>query len=258
MTPKNGTDTKEKLFLAAVAVFAEKGYKAATVREICRRAKGANNNAVNYYFGGKQKLYALIIDILFAEIERRMAALIPPPPGRDGPPACPEPDYPDDSLILVPDGTRRDTAAHPVLDQVPAAERLRAFLHAYCATLYDGGEVGEQFLRIFSREMLAPSFDLAAMNEKYVRPQTAWGMALMRDLMGPDVPEDVLRDALCCVVGQAAYYSFVWPVFKLAHPDHPGMGAHWPVLAERIYAFSMAGIAALREKYAPGGKGAGA
>lgn len=254
MTPKDGTDTREKLFLAAVAVFAEKGYKAATVREICRRAKGANNNAVNYYFGGKQKLYALIIDILFAEIERRMAAMIPASPDAAAPPACPEPDY--QELVLVPDGACRDAASHPVLDARPPAERLRAFLHAYCATLYDGGEVGEQFLRIFSREMLAPSFDLTVMNEKYVRPQTAWGMALMRDLMGPDVPEDVLRDALSCVVGQAAYYSFVWPVFKLAHPGHPGMGVHWPVLAERIYAFSMAGIAALRDTCAPGAEGA--
>ncbi|NDY57445.1 CerR family C-terminal domain-containing protein [Desulfovibrio sulfodismutans] len=255
MTPKDGSDTREKLLLAAVAVFAEKGYKAATVREICRRAKGANNNAVSYYFGDKAKLYALIIDIMFAEIERRMAAMIPPQPGDAAPPACPAPDYPDERLVLIPDGDRRDTASHPVLDHIPPAARLRAFLHAYCATLYDGGEVGDQFLRIFSREMLSPSFDLAAMNEKYVRPQTAWGMALMRDLMGPDVPEDVLRDALSCVVGQAAYYSFVWPVFKLAHPGHPGMGVHWPVLAERIFEFSMAGIAALREKYADSGKG---
>jgi AcrR family transcriptional regulator len=237
-----------------VAVFAEKGYKAATVREICRRAKGANNNAVSYYFGDKARLYALIIDIMFAEIERRMAAMIQPPPGDAAPPACPGSDYQD--LVLVPDDARRDSANHPVLDQAPPAERLRAFLHAYCATLYDGGEVGEQFLRIFSREMISPSFDLAVMNEKYVRPQTAWGMALMRDLMGPDIPEDVLRDALSSVVGQAAYYSFVWPVFKLAHPGHPGMGAHWPVLAERIFTFSMAGIAALRAKYHAEGEGA--
>ncbi|MDQ7831098.1 MAG: CerR family C-terminal domain-containing protein [Desulfovibrionaceae bacterium] len=254
MTPKDGTDTREKLLLAAVAVFAEKGYKAATVREICRRAKGANNNAVNYYFGDKAKLYALIIDIMFAEIERRMAAMTPPPPGDAAPPACPESDY--QNLILVPDDARRETAAHPVLDQSPPQARLRAFLFAYCATLYDGGEVGEQFLRIFSREMLSPSFDLAAMNEKYVRPQTAWGMALMRELMGPDVPDDLVRDALCSVVGQAAYYSFVWPVFRLAHPDHPGMGVHWPVLAERIFAFSMAGIAALRATYRAEGQGA--
>jgi len=253
MTPKDGQDTREKLLLAAVAVFAEKGYKAATVREICRRAKGANNNAVNYYFGGKAKLYGLIIDILFAEIERRMATMLPAPPGDAAPPACPESDY--QNLVLVPDGTARDTASHPVLDQAPATERLRAFLFAYCATLYGGGEVGEQFLRIFSREMLSPSFDLTAMNEKYIRPQTAWGLALMRDLMGPEVPDDLVRDALCSVVGQAAYYSFVWPVFKLAHPGHPGMGVHWPVLAERIFTFSMAGIEALREQHAAQGKG---
>ncbi|NMC50574.1 MAG: CerR family C-terminal domain-containing protein, partial [Desulfovibrio sp.] len=189
MTPKDGADTRKRLLLAAVAVFADKGYKAATVREICRRAEGANNNAVTYYFGGKAKLYGLILDIMFAEIERRMAETAP-------------------------------DAAHD-----PPETRLRAFLHAYCATLYASGEVGEQFLRIFAREMLAPSFDVAAMTEKYIRPQTKWGMNLLSELLGPDVPREAVRDTLAGIVGQAAYYSFVWPVFKLAHPDHPGMAA---------------------------------
>ncbi|QLA15109.1 TetR/AcrR family transcriptional regulator [Desulfolutivibrio sulfoxidireducens] len=214
MTPKDGSDTREKLLLAAVAVFADKGYKAATVREICRRAEGANNNAVTYYFGGKAKLYALILDIMFAETQRRMAETAP------------------------------DAAADP------PETRLRAFLRAYCATLYAGGEVAERFIRIFSREMLTPTYDLSTLEEKYIRPQTKWGMDLLGELLGPDVPREAVRDTLAGIVGQAAYYCFVWPVFKLAHPDHPGMAAHWPALAEHIFTFSMAGIAAVREKYA--------
>ena len=49
-------DTKERLMEVAGQVFAEKGFRDATVREICQRA-GANLAAVNYHFGDKERLY---------------------------------------------------------------------------------------------------------------------------------------------------------------------------------------------------------
>ncbi|HSO08870.1 MAG TPA: TetR family transcriptional regulator, partial [Desulfoprunum sp.] len=48
--------TREKLLSAASDVFVDKGFRDATVAEICRRA-GANISAVNYYFGSKEALY---------------------------------------------------------------------------------------------------------------------------------------------------------------------------------------------------------
>jgi len=54
---KNRAGRTERLLDAACEVFAEKGYRDATVAEICRRA-GANVAAVNYYFGNKETLYA--------------------------------------------------------------------------------------------------------------------------------------------------------------------------------------------------------
>ena len=51
------TDGPEtRLLEAAERVFAEKGYKAASVREICKQA-GLNIAGVNYYFGDKERLY---------------------------------------------------------------------------------------------------------------------------------------------------------------------------------------------------------
>ncbi len=48
--------TRKSLLAAASEVFAEKGYRDATIAEICERAK-ANVAAVNYHFGDKETLY---------------------------------------------------------------------------------------------------------------------------------------------------------------------------------------------------------
>ena len=45
--------TEKRLLEAAGEIFAEHGYRAATVRQICEKAR-ANIAAVNYYFGDKE------------------------------------------------------------------------------------------------------------------------------------------------------------------------------------------------------------
>lgn len=54
MTP--GDNPRQRLLEAAGEIFAEKGFKGATVREIIDRA-GVNIAAVNYYFRDKERLY---------------------------------------------------------------------------------------------------------------------------------------------------------------------------------------------------------
>jgi len=53
-------DTRTRLLEAAGEVFAEKGFRAATVRDICNRAD-ANLAAVNYHFGDKLNLYVEVV-----------------------------------------------------------------------------------------------------------------------------------------------------------------------------------------------------
>ncbi|MCU0864593.1 MAG: TetR family transcriptional regulator [Planctomycetes bacterium] len=73
-----GPDTKTTILDAAEALFAEQGYDAASLRELTRRA-GVNLAAVNYHFGGKEKLamavLARTIAPINAERARRLEAL---------------------------------------------------------------------------------------------------------------------------------------------------------------------------------------
>ena len=59
-----------RLLDAAEGLFAEKGYAATSVREITERA-GCNIAAVNYHFGGKDKLYRAVFERLFAGLRQQ-------------------------------------------------------------------------------------------------------------------------------------------------------------------------------------------
>jgi AcrR family transcriptional regulator len=55
-----GRDSREILLEVAGEIFAERGYEAATIKEITDRA-GANVASVNYYFGDKLGLYTEVL-----------------------------------------------------------------------------------------------------------------------------------------------------------------------------------------------------
>jgi len=58
--------TKESIMAVAMRLFAEKGLKLVTVREICKAAN-ANVALVNYYFRNKNGLYQACVERLFHE-----------------------------------------------------------------------------------------------------------------------------------------------------------------------------------------------
>src|SRR4030067_3655402 len=69
--------TRERLLDAAGEVFAERGYRRATVREICRRAN-VNIASVNYYFKGKEDLYADVLEFAYRQARRKYPDGDPP------------------------------------------------------------------------------------------------------------------------------------------------------------------------------------
>lgn len=59
-------ETKTRILQAAVELFELHGVRGASIRDICSKAE-ANIAAVNYYFGGKDALYAEVIRSVFAQ-----------------------------------------------------------------------------------------------------------------------------------------------------------------------------------------------
>jgi AcrR family transcriptional regulator len=66
--------TRNKLIDSAGQIFAERGFQAATIREICAHA-GVNIALVNYHFGDKEKLYEAVLKQSFGSMEPAVRAL---------------------------------------------------------------------------------------------------------------------------------------------------------------------------------------
>lgn len=216
MTDSAKGGAKERLFLAAVRVFAAKGYRGATVRDICREAGGANLNAINYYFGGKKKLYRAILEVLFNEGDRQI---------------------------------RERLAAS---GSTSPEQQLRMVLEVSCRLFFSGSEVNRAFVRLWIMELANPTPLLAEMVERYSRPQTESLLAILAALVGPDASPHVLIDCMMSTLGPAVYQALIWsalgPFFKNIEP----MEDYWPRLVEHHYHFAMAGLAAVRERLQEG------
>jgi AcrR family transcriptional regulator len=115
-----GVQTRERLLDAAERLFAEKGFAAASVRDITAAAS-SNVAAVNYHFGGKHRLYNEVF-------RRRMAAMR-------------------EQRITSVLQARGESAS---LDEV-----LRAFATAFLQPLVERGS-GRLLIELISREMLDP------------------------------------------------------------------------------------------------------
>lgn len=75
------TETRERILDAARDLFAERGYRGTTVRDITTAAK-ANIAAIGYYFESKDGLYAAVLQSLVGPLDERVrwACHLPRPP----------------------------------------------------------------------------------------------------------------------------------------------------------------------------------
>lgn len=71
-------ETRDKIIRAALDVFTEKGFDAASTRQIAARV-GVNHGLIPYYFGTKQKLWQAAVDHAFGDMQQELDAILADP-----------------------------------------------------------------------------------------------------------------------------------------------------------------------------------
>jgi TetR/AcrR family transcriptional regulator, regulator of cefoperazone and chloramphenicol sensitivity len=203
-SPAPDDATRHQLLEAAGAVFAETGFRAATVREICRRAR-ANIAAVNYHFGDKEMLYAEVLR------HSQQKAVEKYPPLLDvGPDAAPE-------------------------------KKLRAFVLSLLLRIFDKGATAWHG-KLMSREMIEPTAALDSLVEERIRPMAAHLQKIIAEILGCPPKDERVRLCSFSVVSQCVFYHHCQPVVLRLFPkqafDHDGIAR----LADHITCFSLAAM----------------
>jgi TetR/AcrR family transcriptional regulator, regulator of cefoperazone and chloramphenicol sensitivity len=199
-------ETRTRLLEAAGEVFASRGFREATIRDICGRA-GANIAAVNYHFRDKEGLYREVLAYTAKQSVER---------------------YP-----MWFDPSR------------PAEERLGLFVRNYMERLLDDGRPA-WFGKLLAREMFEPTSALEDLARNFAGPMYAALQGIVGDLLGPRADERMVKLCARSVVGQCLFYKHARPMIERLAPEQGFGPADRGKLAEHITAFSLAAIGALR------------
>ena len=196
-------DTKNRLLESAGQVFSEKGFEAATVREICDRA-GANVASVNYYFGDKQRLY---IDAV------RQAQCV-----------CVE-------QVPMPEWA----------PETPATERLRGFIHAMLSRMLYADRPAWH-LALMLRELAYPTAACVEVVDDYIRPMAQELEKILAELLPPGTPRGAAYLTGFSVVGQCLFYYVHRPIAEQLIGVEEYRQLTIDQLAHHIATFSLAAL----------------
>lgn len=195
---------RERLLEAAGEIFAEKGFKGATVRDIIDRA-GANLAAVNYYFRDKERLYIEAV---------KHAAFMEP----------------DDVQLEWPPET-------------PPAEKLRDVIRFQLLKFLDPNRPA-WLARLIVRELTQPSGACAELVREYIEPRSKVLIGILRELMPPDTPQRKLFLTAFSIVGQCHFYCTHRPIIRLLIGEDEYQSLDPAMLAEHIAQFTLRALQA--------------
>jgi AcrR family transcriptional regulator len=190
---------RERLLETAGEIFAEKGFKGATVREIIDRA-GVNIAAVNYYFRDKERLY----------IEAVKHA------------ACGEPE---DVRLEWPAGT------------APAV-KLRDIIRFQVRKFLDPGRPA-WLARLIMRELTQPSEACAELVREYIEPRSKILLGVLRELLPPNTPRSKVFLTAFSIIGQCHFYCSHRPIIRLLIGEDAYRHLDSDTLAEHITQFTL-------------------
>ncbi len=198
-----GIYARNKILEAAGEVFAEKGFKAATIREICSTA-GMNLASVNYYFGDKEQLYLQAVKLAHPGHLEEGEAVWPP--------------------------------------DMPVAERLRAFVRSFVERLAKESDSSWQ-MRLFRREIIEPTPFCRETLKEFFRGRFSVLEKLIEEILPPNVPVWQRRQICFSIIGQCVYFRAAKNVVSMViGEDEYDAHYNTEDLSEHIMRFSLAAL----------------
>lgn len=194
--------TKARLLEAAGEEFAEKGFEAATIRSICRRA-GANLAAVNYHFGDKERLYTEAV----LEAHRCGTEMLPESAFREGAPG----------------------------------EHLRRYIHHFLSNVLALRDHPRWHHSLMVREMLTPTAASETLVREAIRPRFERLLAILRRIC-PDADDRRLHALGFSVIGQGLHYKMAREISQRLVGEDAYAALDLEYLTGHITAFCLAAL----------------
>jgi AcrR family transcriptional regulator len=204
-TPRHDP-TRKRLLQAALEIFADKGFRDATVREICARAE-VNVASVNYHFGSKEALYSEVLGFAYREASERY------PYTKAG----------DKSL--------------------PPEVRLRHFIGNLLGRMLDDTYLGRHG-KLLARELAdpTPTGALDQVIETTMKPHCELLDGIVAELVGPGYSEADMHRLGLSVVGQCLMYYHSRSLIDRVYPEIIATPEDIERTAEHIARFSIAAL----------------
>jgi AcrR family transcriptional regulator len=208
--PATPDPTREKLLEVAGPIFADRGYRTTTIREICAGA-GANVAAINYHFGDKLGLYTEVL-----QQSVRAAQLI---------------------------------AVQNTLDQnTPPEDILRALIRARLRSI-NGKDLPDWHSRLLAHELAQPTPALRQLVDKVARPIFKRLQELIGGMIGLPANDGKTRLCAISVVGQVFAYVLPGPLLSEIWPELKMTPEQVERIADHIADFSLSYLQDFRSKH---------
>lgn len=196
--------TRDRVLRSALEIFAERGFKEATVREICAKA-GVNIASVNYYFRSKEALYAEVLAYAFREAEVRYPLL------------------------------GGSEAAEP------AEARLGRFIHNFLRRITDETNLGWHG-KLIARELADPTPALDRVVESAIRPVFQSLREILPAILGPGWGASDIDRFIHGILGQCLVYRHSRSVTERLCPELIAGSEAIEQTAELIVRFTLAAL----------------
>ena len=194
----------DRLLQVAVEVFAECGFREATVREICSRAH-VNVASVNYYFRSKEALYTQALAFAFQKANRL---------------------YPNDAALD---------------NGLPPEQRLALFINNFLHKLLDDSHLGLHS-KLIAREIADPTKALDEIIESAITPQINLLQEIIQQILGAQADKVIVQRCLLSIFGQCLMFKHSRSIIDRLYPELIVNDSAIQASAEHITRFSLTAL----------------